>query len=80
MDAGFPEEKLLGKLEERGTPYVARVRNTAPLRPEGHFGELMDVLAPALSSGPDRGRCHRGVLGRAAVRFARLLSPGSLGA
>ncbi len=21
MDAGFPEEKLLGKLEERGTPY-----------------------------------------------------------
>lgn len=31
MDAGFPEEKLLAALEERGTPYVARVRNNALL-------------------------------------------------
>lgn len=31
MDAGFPEEKLLAGLEERGTPYVARVRNNAVL-------------------------------------------------
>ena len=31
IDAGFPEEKLLGALEERSTPYLARVRNNAVL-------------------------------------------------
>ncbi len=31
MDAGFPEEELLAALEERGTPYVARLRNNAVL-------------------------------------------------
>jgi hypothetical protein len=31
MDAGFPEEHLLHALEERRTPYVARVRNNAVL-------------------------------------------------
>src|SRR2546422_1137695 len=31
MDAGFPEQRLLGALEERRTPYVARVRNNAVL-------------------------------------------------
>jgi hypothetical protein len=31
MDAGFPEEELLSGLEERGTPYVARVKNNAVL-------------------------------------------------
>jgi hypothetical protein len=31
MDAGFPEENLLSGLEQRGTPYVARVRNNAVL-------------------------------------------------
>jgi hypothetical protein len=31
IDAGFPEEKLLGALEERGTAYVARVRNNRKL-------------------------------------------------
>lgn len=31
IDAGFPEEKLLSGLEERGTPYVARVKNNAVL-------------------------------------------------
>jgi hypothetical protein len=31
MDAGFPEEKLLAALENRGTPYVARVRNNRVL-------------------------------------------------
>ena len=31
MDAGFPEESLLRSLEERRTPYVARVRNNAVL-------------------------------------------------
>jgi hypothetical protein len=139
FDAGFPEEKLLARLEERGTPYVARVRSTAVLkrqaaipqfvhmgvpkgepetffrewqyqahgwsRPrravlvlvqkegelfpdcfwlvtiwsqeqmpaepllehyrqrgtaEGHFGELMDVLAPALSSSPRAKSLYRG--------------------
>ena len=31
MDAGFPEEKLLSGLEQRGTPYVARVKNNPVL-------------------------------------------------
>jgi len=31
MDAGFPEENLLGSLEARRTPYVARVRNNQVL-------------------------------------------------
>ena len=31
IDAGFPEEKLLGALEQRGTGYVARVRNNKVL-------------------------------------------------
>ena len=31
MDAGFPEETVLGALEERGTPYVARVKNNKVL-------------------------------------------------
>jgi len=31
IDAGFPEEGLLGGLERRRTPYVARVRNNAVL-------------------------------------------------
>jgi hypothetical protein len=31
FDAGFPEEKTLGGLERRGTPYVARVRNNSVL-------------------------------------------------
>ncbi len=31
MDAGFPEEHLLRALEDRRTPYVARVRNNAVL-------------------------------------------------
>jgi hypothetical protein len=139
FDAGFPEDKLLTRLEERGTPYVARIRNTSVLqreaalprvqhlgvpqgepatflyewqyqaqgwsRPrrvvlvlqqregelfpqafwlvtswtqqqmpaqellthyrqrgtaEGHFGELMDVLAPALSSAPRPKTSYRG--------------------
>lgn len=31
MDAGFPEEELLSALEQRRTPYVARVRNNKVL-------------------------------------------------
>lgn len=31
IDAGFPEEKLLSMLEERQTPYVARVKNNPML-------------------------------------------------
>ena len=31
IDAGFPEEELLGGMERRRTPYVARVRNNAVL-------------------------------------------------
>jgi hypothetical protein len=143
LDAGFPEEQLLSALEQRRTPYVARVRNNAvldrlaapflhrpPGRPpaeprtwtydltyqaktwslprrvvlvvcervdelflhhfwlitnwttdqlsgqdllaeyrqrgtaEGHLGELMDVLAPALSSAPRPKQSYRGQLPR----------------
>jgi hypothetical protein len=46
MDAGFPEEKLLAKLEERGTPYVARVRNTAPLRKEAAVQRFLHSGVP----------------------------------
>ncbi len=31
IDAGFPEEAWLAALEHRGTPYVARIKNTAVL-------------------------------------------------
>jgi len=31
MDAGFPEEGLLSAMEQRGTPYVARVKNNPVL-------------------------------------------------
>jgi hypothetical protein len=34
FDAAFPEDKLLTWLEERGTHYVARVRNTSVLKKE----------------------------------------------
>jgi hypothetical protein len=149
IDAGFPEEELLAGMEQRRTPYVARVRNNAvlnrmaepylrrpPGRPpteprtwfyemtyaakswsrgrrvvlvvlereedlflhhfwlitnwaedqmpaadlldlyrergtaEGHFGELMSVLDPALSSSPRQKSHYRGQLP------ARKTSPG----
>ncbi len=45
IDAGFPEEGLLAALEQRGTPYVARLRNNA----------VLDRLAaPYLSRPPGR--------------------------
>jgi hypothetical protein len=45
IDAGFPEDELLSALEERGTPYVARLRNNA----------VLDRLAaPFLSRPPGR--------------------------
>jgi hypothetical protein len=34
MDAGFPEDTLLSRLEQRGTKYVVRVRNTSVLKNE----------------------------------------------
>lgn len=46
MDAGFPEEKLLGMLEARGTPYVARVRNTAPLKQEAALWRFLHSGVP----------------------------------
>jgi hypothetical protein len=46
MDAGFPEEKLLGMLEERGTPYVARVRNTALLKQEAALWRFIHSGVP----------------------------------
>jgi hypothetical protein len=46
MDAGFPEEKLLGKLEERGTPYVARVRNTSLLKQEAALPRFLHSGVP----------------------------------
>jgi hypothetical protein len=47
FDAGFPEEKLLGKLEERGTPYVARVRNTSILKQEAALPRFLHSGVPA---------------------------------
>jgi hypothetical protein len=45
MDAGFPEDNLLSALEERGTPYVARVKNNS----------VLDALAePYLQRPPGR--------------------------
>lgn len=46
FDAGFPEEKLLAKLEERGTPYVARVRNTSVLKREAVLQVLLHSGVP----------------------------------
>ncbi|QRK05488.1 IS1380 family transposase [Archangium violaceum] len=46
FDAGFPEEKLLAKLEERGTPYVARVRNTSVLQREAALPRFMNSGVP----------------------------------
>jgi Transposase DDE domain group 1 len=45
--AAVPAAELLAHYRQRGTA-------------EGHFGELMDVLAPALSSTPRSKRHHRG--------------------
>ena len=45
--AAAPAEELLAHYRQRGTA-------------EGHFGELMDVLAPALSSTPRARRHYRG--------------------
>ena len=45
--AAMPAEALLALYRQRGTA-------------EGHFGELMDVLAPALSCTPRTRRCYRG--------------------
>jgi hypothetical protein len=43
IDAGFPSEPLLASMEERGTPYVARIKNNAALyRMAGH--RLMAML------------------------------------
>src|SRR5690242_3930250 len=46
FDAGFPGEKLLAKLEERGTPYVARVRNTSVLKREAALQVLLHSGVP----------------------------------
>lgn len=48
IDAGFPEEKLLAGLEQRQTPYVARVRNNAVLD---------RMAAPYLRRPPGRRPC-----------------------
>ncbi|QRK08600.1 hypothetical protein JQX13_12855 [Archangium violaceum] len=52
FDAGFPEEKLLAKLEERGTPYVARVRNTSVLQREAALPRFMNSGVPQGSRAP----------------------------
>jgi hypothetical protein len=46
FDAGFPEEKLLARLEERGTPYVARVRNTSVLKQEAALPRFLHSGVP----------------------------------
>lgn len=46
MDAGFPEDTLLCRLEQRGTPYVARVRNTSVLKAEAAIARFMHLGMP----------------------------------
>ena len=46
MDAGFPEEELLCRLEQRGTPYVVRVRNTSVLKDEAAVPRFMHLGLP----------------------------------
>lgn len=46
MDAGFPEDTLLSRLEQRGTPYVARVRNTSVLKSEAAIPRFMHLGMP----------------------------------
>jgi DDE family transposase len=46
MDAGFPEDKLLSWLEQRGTHYVARVRNTSVLQSEAAMPLLENMGVP----------------------------------
>jgi len=46
MDAGFPEETLLSYLEQRGTAYVARVRNTSVLKDEAAVPRFMHLGLP----------------------------------
>jgi hypothetical protein len=46
MDAGFPEDTLLSRLEQRGTPYVARVRNTSVLKDEAALPRFCHLGLP----------------------------------
>jgi Transposase DDE domain group 1 len=46
FDAAFPEDKLLTWLEERGTHYVARIRNTSVLRQEAALPRLLNSGVP----------------------------------
>lgn len=46
MDAGFPEDTLLSYLEQRGTAYVARIRNTSVLKEEAAIPRFMHLGLP----------------------------------
>jgi hypothetical protein len=46
MDAGFPEDTLLSRLEHRGTQYVARVRNTSVLKEEAAVARFLHLGLP----------------------------------
>jgi len=69
FDAGFPEEKLLAKLEQRSTPYVARVLNTSILKQEAALPRFLHSGVPAGSQAPS---CTNGNIRRrvGAVRDA----------
>ncbi len=47
FDAAFPEDNLLSWLEERNTPYVARVRNTSVLKLEAALPRFLHSGVPA---------------------------------
>jgi len=51
FDAGYPGEALMAALEERGTHYVARVRNNAVLKRLA-LPAIDEVVWDALNSGP----------------------------
>ena len=54
FDAGYPGEALMAALEERGTHYVARVRNNAVLKRLA-LPAIDEVVWDALNSGPPAG-------------------------
>lgn len=51
FDAGYPGEPLMAALEERGTHYVARVRNNAVLKRLA-LPAIDEVFWDALNNGP----------------------------
>ena len=72
FDAGYPGEPLMAALEERGTHYVARVRNNAVLKRLA-LPAMDAVVWDALSTGAPAGRAPH--LGLRVVLPGRVVVP-----